>query len=89
MGRMPSCESPDRGGALALSSLGGAEHFCAWLTGYRARIGVAPSAEAFLIVANAQLHHAASSLHAFAATCRCCLGEAFQGPLLHSSALAD
>jgi hypothetical protein len=83
-----------------------AHHFCGWLTGYRAGMGVAPNAEAALIVDNAQLHAypgalrvfranhvrviiAASPLHSFAATCGCCMGEAFQGPLLHFSALAD
>jgi hypothetical protein len=33
-----------------------AEHFCGWLTGCRVRIGIALSAEAVLIVDNAQLH---------------------------------
>jgi hypothetical protein len=44
-----------------------AEHFCGWLTRYRARIGVAPSAEAFLILDNAQLHADPGALPVFRA----------------------
>jgi hypothetical protein len=44
-----------------------AEDFPGWLTRYRARTGVAPSAEAFLILDNAQLHAHPGALRVFRA----------------------
>jgi hypothetical protein len=45
-----------------------ADHFCGWLTCYRARIGIAPSAEAVLILDNAQLHANPGAHRVFART---------------------